>query len=192
MKTNYNKNINNLSHTRCYIAGPIEYQKNKNEKYEYMKSIIDFLQKNEVNVLDPQKIRMNGVSEISDRKKMFDENNFNEIRRQAKIIVRKDLRCIDISDFIIAYLPSNICTVGTIHEIIESDRQKKPTLILCPQGKKNIPLWLYGIIPLRYMFESIDEILNYLKKINENDKIIQYDDRWQFTIKHITDEILNI
>lgn len=41
-----------------------------------------------------------------------------------------DLRMVDISDFVIAYCPTNIYSVGTPHEIITARNQHKPVLFV--------------------------------------------------------------
>lgn len=37
-----------------------------------------------------------------------------------------DLRMVDMSDFVIAYCPTNIYSVGTVHEIVVTREQHKP------------------------------------------------------------------
>ncbi len=181
---------NNLSKLRCYTAGPIEYISqfsNKNKAFD-KKKLEKFLEEKEVRILDPKKIFFRGISEIKNRKELFDSGDYKEIRRQAKLIVRKDLRAVDISDFIIAYLPKDIKTTGTIHEIIEADRQRKPVLLVCPEGIKNIPFWLFGIIPIEYMFESLDDLIEYLEQINDYPEPEKLSDRWQFIISNLKEE----
>jgi hypothetical protein len=43
-----------------------------------------------------------------------------------------DLRMVDISDFLVAYCPTNIYSVGTVHEIVMARLQKKPVLLVSP------------------------------------------------------------
>ena len=43
-----------------------------------------------------------------------------------------DLRMVDISDFVIAYCPTNIYSVGTVHEIVVARSQHKPVLFISP------------------------------------------------------------
>jgi hypothetical protein len=43
-----------------------------------------------------------------------------------------DLRMVDTSDFLIAYCPTNIYSVGTPHEIILCRQQRKPVLFVSP------------------------------------------------------------
>lgn len=174
------KNLNNL---RCYLAGPIEFAPNPIDH----SSLVSFLNDKGVKVLDPKKISFGGeVSELTNRKELFENEQFDIIRNQMKKIVRKDLRCVDISDFIIAFLPKDVRTTGTIHEIIEADRQRKPVLLICPEGIKYIPAWLFGIIPLRYMFDSINSTIDYLQFINNSHNLHQIDERWQLILNCIT------
>src|SRR5262249_19701283 len=43
-----------------------------------------------------------------------------------------DLRMVDTSDFVIAYCPTNVYSVGTPHEIILCRQQRKPVLFVRP------------------------------------------------------------
>ncbi len=43
-----------------------------------------------------------------------------------------DLRMVDTSDFTIAYVPTNIYSVGTVHEIVLARQQLKPVLFVSP------------------------------------------------------------
>ena len=43
-----------------------------------------------------------------------------------------DLRMVDISDFVVAYCPTNIYSVGTVHEIVVARSQHKPVLFISP------------------------------------------------------------
>jgi hypothetical protein len=43
-----------------------------------------------------------------------------------------DLRMVDTSDFIICYCPTNVYSVGTPHEIILANEQRKPVLFVSP------------------------------------------------------------
>lgn len=43
-----------------------------------------------------------------------------------------DLRMVDVSDFVIAFCPTNIYSVGTPHEIVVARQQHKPVLMVSP------------------------------------------------------------
>jgi len=44
-----------------------------------------------------------------------------------------DLRMVDLSDFVIGYVPSTIYSVGTVHEIALARQQSKPVLLVSPR-----------------------------------------------------------
>jgi hypothetical protein len=46
-----------------------------------------------------------------------------------------DLRMVDTSDFIVAYVPTNVYSVGTPHEIILCRSERKPVLFVSPASK---------------------------------------------------------
>jgi hypothetical protein len=46
-----------------------------------------------------------------------------------------DLRMVDTSDFIVAYVPTNVYSVGTPHEIILCRSERKPVLFVSPPVK---------------------------------------------------------
>jgi hypothetical protein len=43
-----------------------------------------------------------------------------------------DLRMVDVSEFVIAYCPTNIYSVGTVHEIVVARQERKPALFVSP------------------------------------------------------------
>lgn len=93
--------------------------------------------------------------------------DYEGMREVAKKFVRKDLALVDRSDMLIAYLPEGVRTTGTIHEIINSHNAKKPTLLVCPQGKVHIPTWFFGFIPLECMFDSWEDLYNFLQEVED-------------------------
>ena len=52
------------------------------------------------------------------------EGRYAELAEKFKGIVRADLRCVDLSDVLIAYLPKDVLMCGTIHEIVVSSHSK--------------------------------------------------------------------
>lgn len=63
-----------------------------------------------------------------------------------------DLRMTDLADFLIAYCPTNIYSVGTVHEIATARLQHKPVLLVTPR------------LPLT----SVSELKEYLDKLDDN------------------------
>jgi len=56
---------------------------------------------------------------------------------------------------------------GTIHELINSLQQRKPTLVVVEGGKTNAPNWLFGIMDYNFMFDSFDDLKTFLTLVDE-------------------------
>lgn len=150
-----------LENTRCYLSGPIEHGNGPDWRIGPKKVLTEEFR---INLFDP----------FSDPKQQWvpllnkarAEKNYDEMARIAANFVRKDLAVVDRQDFIISCLPYKVPTTGTHHEIINSVNAKKPTLLVCEQGKEFIPLWYYGFIPHEMMFGSWEECYAYLRSVN--------------------------
>lgn len=164
-----------LQGKRCYLSGPIEHDTSKTN---WRISPIKYLREElGIDLFDP----------FSDEKqewvpsliKARDTEDYDTMAKIAKSFVRKDLSMVDRADFIIAYLPRNVVTTGTHHEIFVSNNAKKPTLLVCPEGKKWLPYWYFGYIPHKTaMFSSWASLYAYLEEVNAG--LHKDNDRWAF------------
>lgn len=163
-----------LKGKRCYLSGPIE---NDTEGVNWRDAPKAILTKEfKIDLFDP----------FADPKQVFadelydarDTKDYDTIVRIAKGFVRKDLSMVDRADFVIAYLPYKVPTTGTHHEVINSNNAKKPTLLVCPQGKQYVPLWYYGFIPHAFMFGSWKDLYTYLREVNNYKH--KDNNRWHF------------
>ena len=163
-----------LNGKRAYLSGAIEFGEKSHNWRLYP---INFMTNRfGINVFDPfSDPKQQWVHELDDARSNKD---YSKIRKIAKNFVRKDLCMVDRSDFLIAYMPYKVPTTGTIHEIVVSNEAKKPTLIVCPQGKENAPIWLWGILPENYFFSSWEDLFAYLEEVNKGN--MSQDDRWDF------------
>lgn len=163
---------NYLKNKKCYLSGPIQFAIE-----EYWRSQPTFVLQESfgVDVFDPfADEKQKWTDEIKLAKNKDDIDSLINI---AKQFVRKDLGMVDRSDFLIAYIPVGIQTVGTVHEIVNSNNAKKPTLLVTNSEKvSDIPLWYFGFIPKDYMFAGWTSLYEYLQKIHDG-KILD-DDRW--------------
>ena len=106
-------------------------------------------------------------------------HRYLELSQRMKEIVHFDLRMVDVSDFVIVYVNTEIPTFGTIHELIISLNQRKPTLVVLEGGKANCPNWLFGIMDFNFIFEDFEELKQYLVQINQGN-ITADRSRWVF------------
>jgi nucleoside 2-deoxyribosyltransferase len=155
-----------------YLSGPIENSSDGENWRTEPKKILT--EKYELNVFDPfADIKQQWVPALNQARA---EKNYEEIRKIAKQFVRKDLGNVNKADMVIAYLPFKVATTGTHHEIINANNMKKPVLLICPQGKENVPLWYFGFIHHNNMFGSFEEVYERLDEINLGKHV--NDDRW--------------
>ena len=133
--------------------------------------------------LDPyKKPFIKDIDEGPDVRKKLEEllqnENYQEVCRIFKNIRTYDLAMVDKSDFIIAYINPTVPTIGSIEEIVTAVRMKKPIFIFVEGTKKACPLWIFGMIPHTYIFNTMDEVIVELKKINSGEVSID-ENRWR-------------
>ena len=129
-------------------------------------------EKYEVIVEDPSKKTVSGVCEISDDKKRFKqlikEERWEQIKEEFYPIVRKDLRCVDKSDFLIVVYNPTVHMFGTIHEIMEAAHQKKPILIKYEKSQLDyFNPWITCLVKPQWLFPTWEAMWFYLDKINK-------------------------
>lgn len=153
-----------LQDKRVYLSGPIENGDGSNWRDEPTKILTERFK---INIFDPFKDPKQQW--LPALKEARENEDYDEIQKIARSFVRKDLCMVDRSDFLIAYLPHKVSTTGTHHEIINSVNAKKPTLLVCPQGKQYAPLWYFGFISHEVVFGSWEALYEYLEKVNQGE-----------------------
>lgn len=173
--------------TRVYLAGNLEYT-TENHARGWRDYLAEELGQLGIKTLDPTMVVFEGqpheTEEVRERLKTSrDEGRFDEVVDYMVPVVQKDLRQIDLSDFVIFNISINKPTFGTIHELVIAIQQKKPVFI-CVGDKKKTPLWLLGIVPHRYFYDSVSEIFEKIQKINSGEEGID-SDRWRLLIDEL-------
>jgi len=107
---------------------------------------------------------------------------YDRVSERMKTVRSYDLNLVDRSDFIIAHLVPDIASWGSAEEITTAIRMKKPTFISMEGGKSKAPLWLLGMLPHKYIYNSLDEVTEMLYAIDNEIKPID-SDRWRLLRK---------
>ncbi len=111
-------------------------------------------------------------------KNHLNNGNWEEASEWSRNVRHIDLRMIDKTDLYIVYidLDSHLC--GTYNELFEAENQQKPlfAIMKSPYTKKDFPGWLVSIFREEEVFNSVDECVDYLNKINNGQ--IKIDNRW--------------
>jgi hypothetical protein len=161
--------INNLKNTRTYLVGAMD--RVSDGGIGWRQTITPILKNMNVMVLDPCHKPINGVKEDFNTRSKIEEykksGQFHRIKAEYSVIRNADLRCVDISDFIIAQIDMDVHACGSYEEIVTANRQKKPVLVWCKQGKSEAPNWLFFMLPHEHIFSSMEEVIDYLQSINQ-------------------------
>ncbi len=137
---------NLLKGTRAYLSGPMDFVGSRIiEKYYGWRSLLTPVLKALGSfVLDPWNkpvIRGHenyGQEGVIHSKEEYAKDFWTNEKTRAQFevdfweTVHIDLRMTDLSDFLIAFCPTNIYSVGTVHEIVTARLQWKPTLVISP------------------------------------------------------------
>lgn len=173
--------LNNLKGMRTYLVGAMDRVPDGGIKWrEY---ITPMLREMNVNVINPCTKPVENVKEDISTRQMIDyykeTGQFDKIRQEYGHIRNADLRCVDISDFIIAHIDMDVHMCGSYEEIVTANRQKKPILVWCKQGKQQAPNWLFFMLPHQHIFSSSEDMILYLLEINRSKDTSNFK-RWFF------------
>lgn len=140
---------NILEKTRCYLSGPMDFVGSRViEKYLGWRAILTpILKAFAIRVLDPWNkpiIRGHvnyGQEGVQPNKEAYEADFWTNAQTRVRFerdfweTVHIDLRMTDLSDFVVAFVPTNVYSVGTVHEIIVARLQFKPVLLISPPVK---------------------------------------------------------
>jgi len=179
------KNPNLLFRTRVYLVGHMQYKEGRSWREKAQKELEDL----GVVVYNPyKKPFVKDVKEDEDERSMMDEwmgqGKYDLVHEKMKEIRSYDLNLVDRSDFIIAHLYPEVASWGSSEEIFTANKMKKPIFVSIEGGRKNTPLWLGGTFPPEYFYDSIDEIISMIKRIDSGE--IETDSgRWRLLVKEL-------
>lgn len=140
---------NILAGTRAYLSGPMDFVGSRIvEKYLGWRALLfPILRALGITVLDPWNkppIRGHeeyGVEGVQPSKAQYESDFWENPATRARFekdfweTVHIDCRMTDVSDFLISFVPTNIYSVGTVHEIVLARSQFKPVLFVSPPVK---------------------------------------------------------
>ena len=157
--------------TRTYLVGAMD--RVPDGGVEWRKKLTPELHKLGVMVYNPCEKPITNP-EVLENKETRDSINelrenecFSSLREMYASIRTVDLRMVDTSDFLIANIDVDVHACGTYEEIVTANRQKKPVLVHCEQGKNQVPNWLIMMLPKWCFFNTWTEMLRYLEDIND-------------------------
>ena len=171
-----------LTGMRTYLAGAMD--RVADGGVGWRNRISPMLKSMGVTVLNPcDKPVEVGIEDSQTRgeiERLKSSRQYDKVRKTYGVIRTLDLRCVDISDFIIASIDIDVHACGTYEEIAVANSQKKPVLIWCQQGKKQAPNWLYFMLPHQHIFGDLRSLVSYLEYVNSCKEEVEHHKRWFF------------
>lgn len=172
-----------LAGTICYEIGAMD--RVVDGGVGWRRELTPWLQKRGVFVLDPSNKPIKNTPNEFDGRLNINEwkqnGEFDKIRpAYADSIRGLDCRMVDWASFIYCYLDIDASPCGTYEEWFLANRQKKPIITVCAQGKKGVPNWLLLAMPHEFFFSSHDEAKEYLDYVDTHDGEIETFNRWRF------------
>jgi hypothetical protein len=101
---------------------------------------------------------------------------FEELQQYVQSYRHHDLRFVDYCDFMVVMIHPTIPQWGTANEIYVAENQHKPMFFVCEGGLYKLPRWLFGVIQIKDVYTSIEEVVKQLTLIDNN--TIQLNNDW--------------
>jgi len=171
--------MNLLNKTKTYLVGHMQYLSGRN----WREVVTAELEPLGITCFDPYKKPF--VKDVEEDEETREQMNswmesakYEKVADRMKTIRSYDLNLVDRSDFIIAHLTPDIASWGSAEELVTAVRMKKPTFVSIEGGKTKTPLWILGMLPHKYIYNNIEEIINMIFLINKGKKEID-SERWR-------------
>jgi hypothetical protein len=159
-----------LKNKSVYLCGPIFGVTDDGKEWRDLVSVK--LSKMGIGISNPCAKKTNGSSEIGDDKKKFKKlvmkEDWKGVKEEFWPIIRHDLRSVDLADFlIINYIP-DVPMVGTVHELVVANFEKKPILLKYDKTKLDkFNPWMCVFIKNHHFFSEWDDLFKYLKEVDK-------------------------
>ena len=170
---------NLLEKTRTYLVGHMQYASGRDWR-AYVEKELEAL-----NITTFNPYRKPFVKDVEEdenaRQKMAEDmanGHYSDVAKRMSVVRSYDLNLVDRSDFIIAHLLPDVASWGSSEELVTAVRMKKPIFVSMEGGKSKTPLWMLGMLPHKYIYNSLDEIVEMLMAIDSGNKPID-SDRWR-------------
>jgi hypothetical protein len=173
-------NLNLLNKTRCYCIGSMENDPHGDDWRAVVTGRLKWLG---ITVFDPyHKPFLNEIKEDKTARKMLKrwmkDGEYHKVHKRMKHVRSDDLRLCDISDFFIVRIDPKVGSWGSAEELVTANRAKKPIFLVIEGGRKVAPLWLMGMLPSHYFYDTLEDALTMIERIDSGKKRID-SDRWR-------------
>lgn len=175
--------MNLLAGSIFYLSGPIDCVKSSADAVDWRVDMTRFLHSIGAGVFNPLDKPFNTTEEsyvkTQERYRMKRCGFFDDVRDIMKTVCSDDMRLVDMSNAVILYIDKDVHMCGSYIETAWAALEKKPIIVMCKQGKIEVPDFLMGITPHRMFFGSWLDVKDYITSVDcglETDTM----KRWRF------------
>lgn len=172
--------MNRLKNHTCYLVGSIDKAADFGKGWR--QELKPFLKSLGILSIDPTNSVFCGEDDSVAAQKINrykSEKDWGSATLVGKEIVQRDLRAVDLSSFVIAYIDTDIFMCGATIEIAHAAMQRKPVVVCCKQGKEAVPNFLWGLLKHEMFFDNWDQVKNYIIEADSGDNFNDLQ-RWKF------------
>lgn len=179
---------NHLENTKTYLIGHMQYADGMPWRDEFKKAT----QHLKLTYFDPYEksayLDEWFIDESEERRKVclahMEQGNYDYVSNKFKQIRRHDLSLCDKSDFVVGKIIPNVASWGAAEELATSVKIKKPVFLIVEGGKKKTPLWIMGMIPHKFIYDSVEDVVRALDRLDAG--IDSFDPAyWRLLKKHL-------
>lgn len=177
--------LHKLHGSLAYVAGPMDLVEGRGAGWR--QDMTKFLNEYGMGVLNPCDNPIVGAMKESENyfQEMLhlkESGDWQALVNKAKRVVRSDLHLIDISNFVICYLDVGVHSSGTNTELTYAAMEKKPVILVCKQGKRAVPNFLWGLgLDHNMFFGTFEEAKEYILHVAYDDEKFDGEfKRWRF------------
>ena len=174
---------NLLAKTKTYLVGHMQYVSGRDWREEVSEKLTP------LNITCFNPYNKPFIKDIEEDEASREEmetwmktKQYDRVTESMKVVRSYDLNLVDRSDFIVAHLVPDVASWGSAEEIVTAVRMKKPVFVSMEGGKAKTPLWMLGMFPHKYIYNSIEEIIDMLYAIDAGNTPID-SDRWRLLRK---------
>jgi nucleoside 2-deoxyribosyltransferase len=171
----------------AYLSGPMEFV--ADHGIEWRRKFIRLVRETDLDIdfIDPTN-KPGGedmqIGENQDYQVMLQKKGkFKELKKYVHKYRHYDLRFVDVSDFLVALIDPSVPQWGTSNEVYVAEDQQKPIFLICDGGLHNLPRWLFDVIELHQVFQTVEEVVDQLVMLNNGE--LELDEGWVLVRKHI-------
>ena len=174
--------MNLLAETRCTVIGHMQYANGRDIRENINKQLSSMNIKLFDHYKQPFLMDVNEDEETDDELRLALKNGEYDKVEAYKEIRSYDLSLIDRSDFVIFVYDPEVVTCGSWEEFFTANRMKKPIFFVNVRGKNKTPMWVFWTMPHKYIYNSIEEVVDIIKDIDSGKKRLD-SGRWKLLKK---------